>query len=552
MAEANREADKLGVFISYSRDDIALADQLVVTLDLAGFAPTIDRVGIHGAEDWQAKLGALIREADTVVFVLSPASATSKVCAWEVEQAQAMGKRIIPVLCRPLDGAAPPPALAQLNYIFFYADPARPGSGWATGMRELDRALRTDLGWLREHTRLLQRALEWQSGGQAPGRLLVGDDIREARAWVARQPREAPAPTALHLDFLAASEAHETAQAGERERALAERERLVAEAEASRTAREAAQAAALAAAERERRQAVTTARRTALGLAVASALALVASGAGWWAFEKQKEAVANLTLAEEQRKLAESQSKAAANAVEVVKLLAEQTLQAAGPSSTTEQRSRQFFHSLEHAVEGGNLPAMRLAGFLAYNGQGTSKDFNRARELWEKAANGGDPGAMRNLGFLYSRGEGVPRDYMKAIEWFNNAATRGDATAMHFIGTFYEGGHGVSQDYAKAREWYEKAAAAGDAVGARSVGWLYQNGHGVSQDYDSARKWYEMAAASGNLITPMSPPFRHEGLSWSANRRVDGDEDGAQQGAVPEGTEHGGIQPALRNRGCLS
>ena len=54
------------------------------------------------------------------------------------------------------------------------------------------------------------------------------------------------------------------------------------------------------------------------------------------------------------------------------------------------------------------------------------------------------------------------------------------------------------------------------------------------------------------LITPMSPPFRHEGLSWLANRRVEEDGDGAQQGAVPEGTEHGGIQPALRNRGCLS
>lgn len=48
--------EKLGVFISYSRDDIAFADQLVATLELAGFAPTIDRVGIHGAENWEEKL----------------------------------------------------------------------------------------------------------------------------------------------------------------------------------------------------------------------------------------------------------------------------------------------------------------------------------------------------------------------------------------------------------------------------------------------------------------------------------------------------------------
>lgn len=121
MAEGQPETEKLGVFVSYSREDIAFADQLVVTLELAGFAPTIDRVGIHGAEAWQEKLGQLIREADTVVFVLSPASAVSKVCAWEVEQALAMGKRIIPVLARPLGDVAAPPALATLNYIFFYA-----------------------------------------------------------------------------------------------------------------------------------------------------------------------------------------------------------------------------------------------------------------------------------------------------------------------------------------------------------------------------------------------------------------------------------------------
>ena len=79
------------------------------------FDPMIDRHGIHGAEDWQEKLGALIREADTVVFVLSPTSAVSKICAWEVDQAVAHGKRIIPVLCRPLGEVRAPLVLAALN-----------------------------------------------------------------------------------------------------------------------------------------------------------------------------------------------------------------------------------------------------------------------------------------------------------------------------------------------------------------------------------------------------------------------------------------------------
>jgi hypothetical protein len=66
---------KLRVFISYSRDDIDFADQLEAGLKVVGFEPTIDRHGISGGEDWKARLGTLILDAETVVFVLSPASA---------------------------------------------------------------------------------------------------------------------------------------------------------------------------------------------------------------------------------------------------------------------------------------------------------------------------------------------------------------------------------------------------------------------------------------------------------------------------------------------
>jgi len=109
---------KLRVFISYSRDDLYFADQLNAALDICGFECFIDREGISGGEDWKRRLGNLIRDADTVVFVLSPTSARSEICAWEVEEAARLGKRILPVVCRQLKGASPPPRLRDLNYIF--------------------------------------------------------------------------------------------------------------------------------------------------------------------------------------------------------------------------------------------------------------------------------------------------------------------------------------------------------------------------------------------------------------------------------------------------
>src|SRR5271166_459146 len=159
------DAERLRVFVSYSRDDLDFADQLVIGLEFAGFAPTIDRQGISGGEDWKLRLGNLIRETNTVVFVLSPASAVSSICEWEVREAVKNGKRIIPVLCRSLDGDAPPQLLSDLNYIYFYQERTAPGSGFAAGLRELTSALNTDIEWHREHTRILLRAMEWHEGG---------------------------------------------------------------------------------------------------------------------------------------------------------------------------------------------------------------------------------------------------------------------------------------------------------------------------------------------------------------------------------------------------
>src|SRR5262245_25870462 len=227
MAEASSSANKLNVFISYSRDDLDFADQLSAALGLHNFAVAIDRHGISGGEAWQTRLGALIRDADTVVFVLSPSSARSEICTWEVEQSIRLGKRIIPVPCRSLEGVAPQPQLAGLNYIFFYAEPRAPGSGFGSGLVGLVEALNTDHDWLREHTGRLQRATEWEAGGRPSNRLLSGGDISAAKDWVALRPKDAPAPTALHLDFIRASEEWEDTRQSEEHRRLAERERLL-------------------------------------------------------------------------------------------------------------------------------------------------------------------------------------------------------------------------------------------------------------------------------------------------------------------------------------
>jgi len=483
---------KLRVFISYSRDDLDFADQLDAALNACDFECIIDRHGISGGEDWKRRLGNLIREADTVVFVLSPTSARSEICEWEVDEATRLGKRILPIIQRPLEGASPPPRLRERNYIFFHADPkAAPSAGFGTGLAKLVAALNTDFDWLREHTRYLQRATEWDRGGRPANRLLSGDDIAEAKAWAARRPKNAPEPTALHLDFIRASE--EEAEA----RSSAQRKQLeaIAAAQAEReTALHKAEEALKKAADAQRKR-----TRIVVALVVVSIFALLS---GWLSLLSQQER----KIAEEQREAAEEQREAAEEQRELAEEQREQAGQMlAGATDIIVRTYDQMDVDTKNAMLAvfqagaglGDASSMRNIGILYQYGRGVAQDYAKAREWLEKAAHKGDPRAMTNLGALYAAGHGVAQDYAKAREWSEKAADKGSAPAMTNLGLLYANGQGVAKDYAKAREWFEKAADKGSAPAMNNLGLFYANGQGVAQDYAKTREWYEKAAKKG-------------------------------------------------------
>jgi formylglycine-generating enzyme required for sulfatase activity len=216
MASAGEaEPGRLKVFISYSRKDEDFAQDLLAGLQAAGFEPYLDRHDIAAGEDWETRLGRLIEAADTVVFVISPDAVASERCAWEVERTVGLKKRLLPIVWRRVDEAQVPPRLKQLNYIFF----DRPLSTLAS-LQVLASALRTDVEWVREHTRLGEAALRWDAHGRNEALLLRSDELAAAKAWLAARPQFAPEPTILHHEFIKAGENAETT------RASAERQRL--------------------------------------------------------------------------------------------------------------------------------------------------------------------------------------------------------------------------------------------------------------------------------------------------------------------------------------
>jgi hypothetical protein len=205
------------------------------------------------------------------VFVISPDAVDSERCAWEVERTIALKKRLLPIVFRRVDEALVPPRLKQLNYIFF----DQPFS-FAPSLQALAMALRTDVDWIREHTRIGEQALRWDTRGRAEALLLRGEELAAARTWLAAQPQYAPEPTLLYLAFIKAGEDAEAA------RASAERKRLddMAAAQAERQrALENAEAAIMR--EAEAQAARARARRIIQWGGVAGALVMVAAALGF-------------------------------------------------------------------------------------------------------------------------------------------------------------------------------------------------------------------------------------------------------------------------------
>jgi hypothetical protein len=82
MADKSPSDARLKVFISYSRRDVQMADQLVQALEASEFDVLIDRRDLPYGEEWQMELADFIRSSDTVVWLVSPDSVNSKLGAW--------------------------------------------------------------------------------------------------------------------------------------------------------------------------------------------------------------------------------------------------------------------------------------------------------------------------------------------------------------------------------------------------------------------------------------------------------------------------------------
>ena len=192
------------VFICYARVDKDFALKLRDRLGDQKREVRIDLKDVPPTTEWWTEICAHIEAADNFVFLISPDSCGSDTCRQEIAYAEANHKRLIPVVYRSVRAKELPPALARIQWISFTDDT------FERAFESLIEALDTDVDWVRSHTRVLVRALEWDRNGRDRSFLLRGVELESAVRWLAQVPAiSEPKSSALQEEYIRASQKSE-------------------------------------------------------------------------------------------------------------------------------------------------------------------------------------------------------------------------------------------------------------------------------------------------------------------------------------------------------
>ncbi|HEY9151983.1 MAG TPA: TIR domain-containing protein, partial [Anaerolineales bacterium] len=203
MASDKKQARNGNVFVSYSRKDKLFVRKLVAGLEASDVKVWVDWEGIPPSADWMAEITEAVQGSNAFICVISPDWLASKVCAQEYNLGIQNNKKLIPVLYRePEKRTKMPEKISATNWVYMRAKQDQ----FKVGIEKIVAAITTDLDWVKEQTRLLQRAAEWDSKKRNPGFLLQGADLDDGEKWMseaAARPGQQVLP--LQADYIHAS-----------------------------------------------------------------------------------------------------------------------------------------------------------------------------------------------------------------------------------------------------------------------------------------------------------------------------------------------------------
>ncbi len=111
------------IFISYKSEDGDFADVLISKLEREGYSTWVDNDRINAGEDWRNNIDQAIKEAFSLIVIMSPEAKASEYVTYEWAFAWGARVKVIPVLFKPTELH---PRLETLQYLDFTSRTSRP------------------------------------------------------------------------------------------------------------------------------------------------------------------------------------------------------------------------------------------------------------------------------------------------------------------------------------------------------------------------------------------------------------------------------------------
>jgi WD40 repeat protein len=192
------------LFVSYSRKDSVAARKIIQALADMGQDMWVDWEDIPPASDWLEQILRGIESVDAFIFMVSPDSAISEVCKVEINHAAKNNKRIIPIVLRQVQPTDTVDVIKKLNWIFL----RETEDDFTGSLERIKTAIELDFDWVEEHSRLQNRALDWDRRKEA-SLLLRGRDLWNVRQKIQVAENKDPKPTDLQKTYVLHSNRNE-------------------------------------------------------------------------------------------------------------------------------------------------------------------------------------------------------------------------------------------------------------------------------------------------------------------------------------------------------
>lgn len=198
------------VFISYRRKDIEFVKKLSAAFTDQQREVWVDWEDIPpGASDFTREIGMGIEGANVFIVVLSPNYLESEFCLQELNYADELNKRIIPIVYRPVDASHVPESIRSINWVYFTTHAGQTNE-FSAAFRAVSQAIDTDYDYVREHTRLLTRARDWENNEKNPSFFLSGAELDAAERWLSTASNLSPHATDIQTDYILQSRQWQT------------------------------------------------------------------------------------------------------------------------------------------------------------------------------------------------------------------------------------------------------------------------------------------------------------------------------------------------------